>query len=200
MSGDKSPSLDEDKFLIENIQQSFPFENANNSQSSTIQYCNNIVDNVCVTTIIHDENMLNNSNNSNSLISQEYHGATNSQQLAPSQFILSFENTSVEPSPNSATFSTIMEQKTSLDNNVSELPKVKQRTRSSSEVQEHIIAERKRRQVISERFIALSAIIPGLKKVSFFLLQPTTRLINHRFIMINMCKMFKSLLIYIIFF
>jgi hypothetical protein len=199
MGGDKSPSLDEDKFLIKNIQQSFPFENANNSQSSTIQYCNNIVDNVCVTTTIHDENMLmlNNSNNSNSLISQEYHGATNSQQLAPSQFILSFENTSVEPSPNSATFSTIMEQKTSLDNNVSELPKVKQRTRSSSEVQEHIIAERKRRQVISERFIALSAIIPGLKKVSFFLLQPTTRLINHRFIMINMCKMFKSLLIYI---
>jgi hypothetical protein len=62
-----------------------------------------------------------------------------------------------------------MEQKTSLDNIVSELPKVKQRTknpRSSSEVQEHIIAERKRRQVISERFIALSAIIPGLKKVS----------------------------------
>jgi hypothetical protein len=197
MGGDKSLSLDEDKFLIENIQQSFPFENADNSQTSTIQYCNNIVDNVCVTTTIHDEKMLNNSNSSNSLISQEYYDATNSQQLAPSQFILSFENTTVEPSPNSATFSTIMEQKTSLDNNVSELPKVKQRTRSSSEVQEHIIAERKRRQVISERFIALSAIIPGLKKVSFFLLQPTTRLINHRFIMINMCKMFKSLLIYI---
>ncbi|XP_045790597.1 transcription factor bHLH19-like [Trifolium pratense] len=155
MGGDKSLSMDDDKFLIENVQEpTFPFENANNSQFSTI------VDNVCVTTTIH-EKMLNNSNSSNSRISQEYYDATNSKQLEPSQFILSFENTTVEPSPNSATFLSIM------DNNVSELPKVKQRTknhRSSSEIQEHIIAERKRRKIISERFIALAAIIPGLKK------------------------------------
>lgn len=34
-----------------------------------------------------------------------------------------------------------------------------------SQAQEHIIAERKRREKLSQRFIALSAAIPGLKKV-----------------------------------
>lgn len=38
-------------------------------------------------------------------------------------------------------------------------------TRPVSQNQEHIIAERKRREKLSQRFIALSAIIPGLKKV-----------------------------------
>ncbi|KAG1348096.1 transcription factor bHLH25 [Cocos nucifera] len=33
-----------------------------------------------------------------------------------------------------------------------------------SQAQEHIIAERKRREKLSQRFIALSAVIPGLKK------------------------------------
>lgn len=169
MVGDKSPSLDEDKFQQENMQQScFSFE-GDNSQSSTIQYFNNILDNVCVTPTIQ-ENILKNSNSSNSLISQEHNCATNSQKLAPSQYILSFENSSVKPSPNSVTCSSIMVQKTTLNNNiVSELPKtIKKRTknlrRNSSEIQDHIMAERKRRQVLSERFIALSATIPGLKK------------------------------------
>lgn len=41
------------------------------------------------------------------------------------------------------------------------------RGRSSWETQEdHIMSERKRRQEMAERFVALSAIIPGLKKVS----------------------------------
>lgn len=40
------------------------------------------------------------------------------------------------------------------------------RFRSSSETKDRIVAERKRRQVLTERFIALSATIPGLKKVS----------------------------------
>lgn len=34
---------------------------------------------------------------------------------------------------------------------------------------DHIIAERKRREKLSQRFIALSALIPGLKKVFYFL-------------------------------
>ncbi|KAF8377439.1 hypothetical protein HHK36_030816 [Tetracentron sinense] len=38
-------------------------------------------------------------------------------------------------------------------------------TRSPSQSRDHIIAERKRREKLSERFIALSAIIPGLKKM-----------------------------------
>lgn len=103
MVGDKSPSLDEDKFQQENMQHScFSFE-GDNSQSSTIQYFNNILDNVCVTPTIQ-ENILKNSNSSNSLISQEYNYPTNSQKLAPSQYILSFENSSVKPSPNSVSY------------------------------------------------------------------------------------------------
>lgn len=39
------------------------------------------------------------------------------------------------------------------------------RARTSSETQDHIISERKRRRDIAEKFIALSATIPGLKKV-----------------------------------
>ncbi|XP_058743358.1 transcription factor bHLH18-like [Vicia villosa] len=132
-------SLDEDKFAIENVQQpSFSFEDFNNAKSS-----------------IHD-NLIKNSNSSNSLISS---------QQTPSQYLLSFENSSLEPSPNN-----IMDPKTiTLNNNESgELPKVIKKTnknrRSSSGRQDHIMAERKRRQVIGERFIALSATIPGLKK------------------------------------
>jgi hypothetical protein len=34
-----------------------------------------------------------------------------------------------------------------------------------SQAQDHIMAERKRREKLSQRFIALSAIVPGLKKV-----------------------------------
>lgn len=35
-----------------------------------------------------------------------------------------------------------------------------------SKTQDHIIAERKRREKLSQRFIALSAMVPGLKKVT----------------------------------
>ncbi|XP_022752055.1 transcription factor bHLH18-like [Durio zibethinus] len=38
-------------------------------------------------------------------------------------------------------------------------------TRSPSHAQDHILAERKRREKLSQRFIALSAIVPGLKKM-----------------------------------
>ncbi|KAL2348273.1 hypothetical protein Fmac_002273 [Flemingia macrophylla] len=38
-------------------------------------------------------------------------------------------------------------------------------TRNPIQAQEHVIAERKRREKLSQRFIALSAILPGLKKM-----------------------------------
>lgn len=41
----------------------------------------------------------------------------------------------------------------------------KKAPRPSSHNQDHILAERKRREKLSQRFIALSAIVPGLKKV-----------------------------------
>ena len=40
--------------------------------------------------------------------------------------------------------------------------------RSPRHAHDHIIAERMRREKISQQFIALSALIPGLKKVQFF--------------------------------
>lgn len=39
-------------------------------------------------------------------------------------------------------------------------------TRTNSNSQDHVMAERKRREKLSQRFIALSSIVPGLKKVS----------------------------------
>lgn len=38
-------------------------------------------------------------------------------------------------------------------------------SRSQSNAQVHIIAERKRREKLTQRFVALSALVPGLKKV-----------------------------------
>ncbi|ANM62478.1 basic helix-loop-helix (bHLH) DNA-binding superfamily protein [Arabidopsis thaliana] len=38
-------------------------------------------------------------------------------------------------------------------------------TRSQSNAQDHILAERKRREKLTQRFVALSALIPGLKKM-----------------------------------
>ncbi|XP_057492359.1 transcription factor bHLH18-like [Actinidia eriantha] len=56
------------------------------------------------------------------------------------------------------------------NDNKSNAPKVGQKRsnaviRTPSETQDRVIAERKRREKLSQRFIALSAIIPGLKKV-----------------------------------
>uniref|UniRef100_A0A804IGW6 BHLH domain-containing protein n=1 Tax=Musa acuminata subsp. malaccensis TaxID=214687 RepID=A0A804IGW6_MUSAM len=56
--------------------------------------------------------------------------------------------------------------------------------RTASHNPEHVVAERKRREKLSQRFIALSAVVPGLKKVrswigsSFLLRQRSTRLID----------------------
>lgn len=46
--------------------------------------------------------------------------------------------------------------------------KTSTRTRPPSQTYDHIIAERKRRELLSQRFVALSAIVPGLKKVSTY--------------------------------
>nr|QGH84096.1 transcription factor bHLH18 [Lilium regale] len=45
------------------------------------------------------------------------------------------------------------------------LKKVKPVTRPPSHNQDHVVAERKRREKLTQRFIALSAVVPGLKKM-----------------------------------
>lgn len=57
-------------------------------------------------------------------------------------------------------------------------------SRPSVQAQDHIMAERKRREKLSQRFIALSALLPGLKKVmnltrSFALLTLWNLLLSH---------------------
>jgi len=121
-------------------------------------------------------------NSSNSItISQDI--VANSQIPSKSTFILSFENSTVEPAlhdrPNynnspkhfEATCSSLLSSEITLisSDHVITKPKAKQgakKYRTSSEIKDHIMAERKRRQDLTERFIALSATIPGLKKVS----------------------------------
>ncbi|CAK9151241.1 unnamed protein product [Ilex paraguariensis] len=46
-----------------------------------------------------------------------------------------------------------------------EAKRISSSSRSFSQTQDHIIAERKRREKLSQRFIALSALVPGLKKM-----------------------------------
>lgn len=43
-------------------------------------------------------------------------------------------------------------------------------TRNPIQAQDHVMAEKRRREKLNQKFIALSSIIPGLKKVSLFLL------------------------------
>jgi len=53
------------------------------------------------------------------------------------------------------------------------------KTRSASESMDHIMSERKRRQELTRKFIALASTIPGLKKVGFYLsLQSCACLVN----------------------
>ncbi|KAI9107581.1 hypothetical protein K1719_021618 [Acacia pycnantha] len=62
-------------------------------------------------------------------------------------------------------------QKRTLENHNSDSHHLKtnkqgtKRTRNSSETLDHVMVERKRRQELTEKFIALSATIPGLKKI-----------------------------------
>lgn len=126
------------------------------------------------------------SNSSSSIISHHVANNNASSSSAPpssSTFILSFEKSIMEPShhhhhhrpnndhgscPRDALCSSLLSSK----NDHLSTPKAKQgakKYRSSSEIQDHIMAERKRRQELTERFIALSATIPGLKKVTFLL-------------------------------
>ncbi|KAL0343420.1 UNVERIFIED_CONTAM: Transcription factor [Sesamum angustifolium] len=50
------------------------------------------------------------------------------------------------------------------------------RLRPPSQTYDHIMAERKRREKLSQRFLALSSIVPGLKKVSFLHIDSVTSL------------------------
>ncbi|ESQ46191.1 hypothetical protein EUTSA_v10000426mg [Eutrema salsugineum] len=87
--------------------------------------------------------------------------------LQPSSRILSFEKMGFknmnQNSPN-LIFSA-KEEAGSPELITRETKRAQPLTRSPSNSQDHILAERKRREKLSQRFVALSALIPGLKKM-----------------------------------
>lgn len=105
--------------------------------------------------------------------------------LQPRTFILSFDNSTILPASATSERGTHSNSKSSNNsalsskrkrnlekNHVNLEPKLPSTTtqrgkknRSDSQTTDHVMAERKRRQDLTEKFIALSATIPGLKKV-----------------------------------
>jgi len=90
----------------------------------------------------------------------------------PRTFILSFDKSTIIPATTTTPESEEVPRTKSRSNNKRILePKAKasnqngKKSRSGSQCLDHIMAERKRRLELSQKFIALSATIPGLKKV-----------------------------------
>ncbi|CAK8542560.1 unnamed protein product [Lathyrus sativus] len=79
---------------------------------------------------------------------------------SPATYLLSFDNSSVEP------ITEPMSNKRSLKKDERKVKETTKRLRRSCEtVQDHLMAERKRRRELTESIITLSAMIPGLKKM-----------------------------------
>ncbi|KAG2308076.1 hypothetical protein Bca52824_027824 [Brassica carinata] len=89
------------------------------------------------------------------------------QQSQPSSRILSFEKTGVKVmNHNSSNLTFSPKQEVGSPDLITRRTKRGQPlTRSHSNAQDHILAERKRREKLTQRFVALSALIPGLKKM-----------------------------------
>ncbi|KAI9073524.1 hypothetical protein K1719_044520 [Acacia pycnantha] len=85
--------------------------------------------------------------------------------VPPRAYILSFDTHDMEPITSKQQESKKQCSSKRIRARHDAEPSKRKRIRSSEKVVDHIMAERKRRQQIAERFIALSAIIPDLKKV-----------------------------------
>ncbi|KAK4267610.1 hypothetical protein QN277_024365 [Acacia crassicarpa] len=80
----------------------------------------------------------------------------NPKQPEASAFTLSFDNSTIIPITNSSPPGRTRSTRNTQPRN---------KSRSSSDVLRHIVAERKRRRDLTQKFIALAATIPGLKKM-----------------------------------
>ncbi|XP_047173748.1 transcription factor bHLH18-like [Vigna umbellata] len=181
--------INEDNFLTGIVLEPLDFSFLNSSTTTTMLSYDDNHDNSNSNNVFSMESSYENanfderhgkmlkSNSSSSIISHDVannNASSSSSAPSSSTFILSFENSTMEPShhrpnkdhgscPRNALCSSLL----SSENDHLSTPKAKQgakKYRSSSEIQDHIMAERKRRQELTERFIALSATIPGLKK------------------------------------
>ncbi|OIW03873.1 hypothetical protein TanjilG_30149 [Lupinus angustifolius] len=101
--------------------------------------------------------LLTKSNSSNSIASQHVpQKVVTATATSPTSYVLSFDESTVNGKKCKANSSD-----QSKGDNIS----TSRKSRNSLESLNHIMAERKRRQELTERFIALSATIPGLKKI-----------------------------------
>ncbi|WJX77342.1 hypothetical protein P8452_60662 [Trifolium repens] len=96
-----------------------------------------------------NETLIHKSNSSNSIMSLERSSCVGS---PPTSYLLSFDNSIVEPMSHKRR--TIVKDKVT-----------KKVRRSCETIQDNLMAERKRRRELTENIIALSAMIPGLKKM-----------------------------------
>ncbi|WCJ32058.1 basic helix-loop-helix (bHLH) DNA-binding superfamily protein [Euphorbia peplus] len=136
------------------IQQSFSSESYSNSYPCFIE------------TTSEKPSKLHKTNSWNSTITDQISPKLNSSSCSQ---LLSFENLGVSPSfymkpKDEAASPTADIQFQSLINSKPNQSS-NHKARNPSHAQDHILAERKRREKLSQRFIALSAIVPGLKKM-----------------------------------
>ncbi|CAL0324174.1 unnamed protein product [Lupinus luteus] len=106
------------------------------------------------------------STSSNSIASQHVpHKVVTANVTSPKSYVLSFDESNVVAATkelgNGRKHEGNKSDQSKGDNRTGSIRK----SRNSSETMDHIMAERKRRQELTERFIALSATIPGLKKI-----------------------------------
>jgi len=88
--------------------------------------------------------------------------------FSPATYLLSFDNSSIEPTIEPMSHKP--KRRSTIGKDEARVKESTKKVRGSCEtVQDHLMAERKRRRELTENIIALSAMIPGLKKVSFFL-------------------------------
>lgn len=130
------------------------------------------------------------SNSSNSIVSTQTGTKRHRRSSSPKTYILSFDNSTMIPATPEpcVNYGQYLGTESKRFSHSSSLPSNKRhmesqngaeaekrgnnnnngakKGRNSSQTMDHIMAERKRRQELTERFIALSATIPGLSKVN----------------------------------
>ncbi|CAI8582901.1 unnamed protein product [Vicia faba] len=163
-------NIDGDDFLreilLETPQSLIYNETENNSDIVDINDGVEVVNNSSGSTIVLSEQQKQEQEQSKNVSGRRY---------LPKTFILSFDNSTIipaTPQPACVNLDAKRGSKKKRNRESSEKSemmkrneeKVVKRSRSSSQCNDHIIAERKRRQELTERFIALSATIPGLSK------------------------------------
>ncbi|MED6182375.1 hypothetical protein PIB30_027872 [Stylosanthes scabra] len=172
---------DEDYFLTNDIGNSIMFESLSNNNKSSIDEAT-FDDDERPSKLLKTSTNNNSSNNSSSSLSPKFSSISSASSITSSSFqshILCFDNSNSSPNSNATqlydldynTMNTntkkngVVNNGSSNKHNLVTKPSSHGFKRSPSHAQDHIIAERKRREKISQSFIALAALVPGLKKM-----------------------------------